>query len=151
MTRTILLGFVSAVLSAQFVAPPPSRIQLNQVQPPAVDGPRLLMALPVPLPNGGTVTLWAQVAIGAGLVLDTTAKIPTLSASTIVVGGFRAPVVLSRNTDGTFASPDASCAIGLLFRNGVLQHEPGDYTVVNGAAKFADEIIAGERISATCR
>lgn len=144
--RPFLLLFVSSVLFAQ----QSTKIQLGQVLPPSVDTPRIVMITPMPLASGGTVMVWLQVALGTGLTLDTSEKVPVLRASSSGAS-LRDPVVLNGNVDGVFVPTTASCTVGLVFRNGLLQWPSSDYSMSGIGVKFADTIAAGERIVTICK
>ena len=111
MNRNAFFAALLGLLASPF-AWAASKLRADQLQSGATGVLRLLAI--------GTDNRFASLAIGSGLNYDGS----TLSATPPVAA---APVILARNPDGTYPYSG-----GAVFRNGLLQVAPDDYTTSGG-------------------
>lgn len=133
----VALLMASAVWG-QAVAPA-TRTKLSQIQPPSVTAPRLIVVVPVPTPGGVVVPMWVQVALGSGLVLDTTGAVPTISVATVAGGGgslrMESATFDTALNDGTFNFGGGGTVV-FVVRNGATLRKGVDYDVTATSIKL---------------
>ena len=109
MNRNTFFTALLGMLAAPF-AWAAGKVRADQLAPGATGTLRLLAV--------GSDNKFASLGIGNGLTYDGTSISATPPAATT-------PVLLTRNPDGTYPFTGS----GAIFRNGILQMAPDDYTV----------------------